>query len=135
MAKVKISDSLLNEIEKKFKGESHKVIDLLETLEENPKKGKFIAQVSGIVVKELKYESYRFYFITDNYKIRFLKIEDLKDLLIKFVRMSDKKTQQKTIDSNNTNGGNYSCNCSKTCPNLSCAEAHLLIDPLLPLFH
>ena len=67
-------------------------------MEENPRKGKFIAQVSGIVVKELKYESYRFYFITDNYKIRFLKIEDLKDLLIKFVRMSDKKTQQKTID-------------------------------------
>jgi len=98
MAKVKISDSLLNEIEKKFKGESYEVIDLLETLEENPKKGKFIAQVSGIVVKELKYKNYRFYFIADNYKIRFLRVEDLKDLLIKFVRMSDKKDQQKTID-------------------------------------
>ena len=27
-----------------------------------------------------------------------MEINDLKDLLIKFVRMSDKKTQQKTID-------------------------------------
>jgi len=98
MAKVDISESLLEEIEKNFKGESHEIIDLLETLEDNPKKGKFIAQVGGIAVKELKYNSYRSYFITDNYKIRFFKIEDLKDLLIKFVRMSDKKTQQKVID-------------------------------------
>ena len=37
-------------------------------------------------------------------------------------------TQQKTIDSNNTNGGNYSCNCSKTCPNLSCAEAQYQLN-------
>ena len=27
-----------------------------------------------------------------------LQIEELKDLMIKFVRMSDKKTQQKVID-------------------------------------
>jgi len=98
MAKVKISDSLLDEIEKQFKGESHKIIDLLETLEENPKKGKFISQISGIAIKELKYKNYRFYFIADNYRIRFMKIEELKDLLIKFVRMSDKKSQQKIIE-------------------------------------
>jgi hypothetical protein len=98
MAKVEITDSLYSEIEKKFKSETHDVIDLLETLENNPKKGKFIAQVSGIAIKELKYKSYRFYFISDNYKIRFFKVEELKDLLIKFVRMSDKKSQQGTID-------------------------------------
>ena len=42
MAKVDISESLLEEIEKNFKGESHEIIDLLETLEDNHKKGKFI---------------------------------------------------------------------------------------------
>jgi len=39
MAKVEIIDSLFQEIQKKFKGEAHKIIDLLETLEDNPKKG------------------------------------------------------------------------------------------------
>ena len=70
----------------------------MKDLEENPKKGKPVGQVSGIVVKELKYENYRFYFITDGFKIKMLQKEELDDLLIKFVRMSDKKSQQKTID-------------------------------------
>lgn len=98
MAKVIILESLFDEIEKKFKGEAHKIIDLLENLEDNPHKGKPVGQVEGIVIKELKYENYRFYFITDGYKIRVLSNEQLSDLLIKFVRMSDKKSQQKVID-------------------------------------
>jgi hypothetical protein len=67
-------------------------------LEENPHKGKPVGQVSGIVIKEIKYENYRFYFITDGFKIKMLQKEELNDLLIKFVRMSDKKDQQKVID-------------------------------------
>ncbi|MEK6842503.1 MAG: hypothetical protein AABX84_01705 [Nanoarchaeota archaeon] len=98
MAKVEITDSLLNEMEKKFKSESHNIVDLMESLEENPKKGKPLGQVGGIVIKELKYKNFRFYFITDGFKVKFLQIQELKDLLIKFVRMSDKKSQQKTID-------------------------------------
>ncbi|MBU2503706.1 MAG: hypothetical protein KJ879_01485 [Nanoarchaeota archaeon] len=98
MAKVEIVESLFDAIEKKFKDEVHEIIDLLETLEENPKKGKAIGQVGGIVIKELKYKKFRFYFITDGYKVKFLDIKDLHNLLIKFVRMSDKKSQQKTID-------------------------------------
>ena len=31
-------------------------------------------------------------------KIKFLKTEELKDLIIKFIRMSEKKDQKKTID-------------------------------------
>ncbi len=38
MAKVQIIRSLFLEIQKKVKGEAHKIIDLLETLEENTKK-------------------------------------------------------------------------------------------------
>src|SRR3989344_3549351 len=84
MAKVEIVRSLLEEIKKKFKGESHKIIDLMESLEENPHKGKPIGNVGGILIKELRYESFRFYFITDGFKIKLLEKEDLSDLLIMF---------------------------------------------------
>ena len=98
MAKVEITDALFKGIGKKFKGEAHEIIDLMESLEENPKKGKLVGQVSSIVIKELKYKGFRFYFITDGYKLKFLNIQELSDLLIKFVRMSNKKEQQKTIN-------------------------------------
>src|SRR3990167_6953148 len=86
MAKVEIVRSLLEEIKKKFKGESHKIIDLMESLEENPHKGKPIGNVGGILIKELRYESFRFYFITDGFKIKLLEKEDLSDLLINFIK-------------------------------------------------
>ena len=98
MAKVQIIRSLFEEIQRKFKGEAHEVIDLLETLKVNPNKGKYVGQASGITIKELKYKGFRFYFITDGHKLKFFDEEALKDLLIKFVRMSNKKDQQKTID-------------------------------------
>ena len=98
MAKVEIVRSLFEEIKKKFKGESHNILDLMESLENNPKKGKSLGNVGGVVIKEIKYKSFRFYFVTDGYKMKFFDEENLKDLLIRFVRMSDKKDQQKTID-------------------------------------
>ena len=98
MAKVEIAEELRNEIFKKFKEHSHKIFNLLYSLKENPKKGKTLGQVSGIVIKELKHEGFRFYFITDGYKLRVLSLEKLTDLVIRFVRMSDKKSQQKTIE-------------------------------------
>jgi hypothetical protein len=63
-----------------------------------PKKGTTLGTVGGIVIKELKYEGFRFYFITDAHRVRFMEDKELIDLLLRFVRMSDKKTQQKTID-------------------------------------
>lgn len=98
MAKVEIIRPLFDEIEKKFKGEAHKILDLIESLEGNPHKGKFLGNIGGIVIKEIKYESFRFYFITDGYKLKFFNEENLTDLLIRFVRMSDKKHQQETIN-------------------------------------
>ena len=97
MAQVIIAESLEKEINKKFKSESVEIFELMKSLEENPKKGKPVGQVGGIVIKELKYNKFRFYFITDGFKLKFLQISELHDILIKFVRMSDKKTQQKTI--------------------------------------
>lgn len=98
MAKIEIVTSLFNEIKKKFKTKSHKIIDLMESLKTNPKKGKPLGSVAGIVIKEIRYEGFRFYFITDGYKLKFFNQESLTDLLIRFVRMSDKKHQQQTIN-------------------------------------
>jgi hypothetical protein len=98
MARVVITRKLEEEINKKFKKESIKIFELVYSLKENPKKGKEIGNVGSILIKELRYESFRFYFITDGYKLKFLKQEELSGLLIKFVSMSDKKSQQKVIN-------------------------------------
>ena len=98
MAKVEIIESLAKEIEKKFKGESHKIIKLLRKLEENPHKGKLLGNVAGFLIKELKYKSFRFYFVVEGNKLNFYSKEELIDILMKFVRMSDKNAQQKTIN-------------------------------------
>ena len=98
MAKVIITRALEERINKIFKGKSLEIFSLLLTLEENPQKGKPIGVVGNIIIKELKYENFRFYFIADQSKLKFLSSNELSDLLIKFVRMSGKKDQQKTID-------------------------------------
>jgi hypothetical protein len=97
MAKVIITKNLDEEINKKFKKDSIKIFELMYSLKDNPKKGKPVGNVGNIVINELKCESFRFYFITDGFKIKFLKVEELNNLLIKFVAMSDKKDQQKVI--------------------------------------
>ena len=98
MARVEITQSLKEKILKKFKKESKKVLKLLKSLEENPNKGKLLGTISGITIKELKYKSFRFYFITDGFKLKCLDENKLINLLMKFIRMSNKKTQQKTIN-------------------------------------
>jgi hypothetical protein len=98
MVKVIITSALEKEINKIFKKQSIEIFKLMRSLEDSPGKGKAVGHISKIVIKELKFETYRFYFITDGYKIKFLRREDLNDLIIKFVRMSDKKDQQKIID-------------------------------------
>ena len=98
MVKVVISEALKNEILKKFKAESKIIFRQMYSLEQNPHKGKLIGSVGGIVIKELKYKSFRFYFITDGHKLKIMDKIHLVDLLIRFVRMSDKKDQQETIN-------------------------------------
>ncbi|PIN94709.1 hypothetical protein COU53_02380 [Candidatus Pacearchaeota archaeon CG10_big_fil_rev_8_21_14_0_10_30_48] len=98
MAKVEIVQSLKEEVYKKFGGESVIVFKFMKSLEDNPHKGKSLGSVGGILIKELKYKNFRFYFIVDGQKLRLFSEEELKDLLIRFVRMSDKKDQQKTIE-------------------------------------
>ena len=98
MARVEILESLKNRIIKKFKGESKNIFKLILSLEENPNKGKVLGSVSGVLIKELKYKGFRFYFVVDGCKIKFLGAKELQNFIIRFVRMSDKKSQQKIID-------------------------------------
>ena len=98
MAKIEIIRSFFDEIEKKFRGDAQKIFDLMESLENNPHKGKVVGYVTGMLIKELKYSGFRFYFIIDGGKLKFFSKEELENILIKFVRMSDKKSQQKTIE-------------------------------------
>ena len=98
MAKVIILDRLKEEIYKKFKDKSVEIFELMDSLENNPHKGKPLGNIGSIVIKELKYENYRFYFITDGFTLKIMDKEELDKLIITFVRMSNKKTQQKVID-------------------------------------
>ena len=98
MAKVEIVDSLAKKIKKKFEGESHEIVKLLRSVEENPHKGKSLGHIAGFVLKELKYKKFRFYFIHEGKNINLYSKEELIDLLMRFVRMSDKKSQQKVIN-------------------------------------
>ena len=85
MAKVEIVRPLFKQIEIKFKGEAHRIIDLLESLESSPNKGKLLGNVGGIVIKELKYKTFRFYFITDGFKLKCVGEQELVDILLRFV--------------------------------------------------
>ena len=98
MARVEFLDILKEDILKKFRGNSKTIFVLMESVGDSPKKGKFLVKFGNIAIKELKYNSFRFYFLVDAFKIKFLSIDELKNLLIKFVRMSDKKSQQKVIE-------------------------------------
>jgi hypothetical protein len=98
MAKIEITKSLVEEINKTFKKDSIIVLKKIKSLENNHKKGKLVGIVGGIVIKELKYKNFRFYFLADGFKLKFFNEEHLIDLLLKFVRMSNKKQQQKVIN-------------------------------------
>src|SRR3989338_8248734 len=99
MAKVIISIALREEIYAKFKGESGKIFIQMKQLELHPNKGKALGNVGGIVIKEIKYGKFRFYFITDGHVLKFGSADELAVLIIKFVKLSEKKDQQKAIES------------------------------------
>lgn len=98
MARVIITNDLEEKINKKFKKESIEVFKLLFSLKDNPKKGKELSHVNGILIKEIRYKSFRFYFLVEGYRIKFIDDSELVNLLIKFIAMSDKKDRQETIE-------------------------------------
>ncbi len=98
MAKVIITKALREEVFSRFKANSEKIFLRMKKLEAYPFKGKVLGNVGGVVIKELKYEKFRFYFITDGHVLKFGSADELAQLLIKFVRMSEKRDQLKTIN-------------------------------------
>ena len=99
MVNIIVTSSLFRTIHKKFSyAQAQQIIDLFESLRASPRKGKLLASVGGVVIKELKFTTFRFYFITDGYILKFGSEEELASLLIKFVKMSKKNDQQKIID-------------------------------------
>jgi hypothetical protein len=97
MIKVIILNSLREEIYKTFKKESLNIYRLLDELETNPQKGKVLGHIGNMSIRELKYRNFRFYFIVDGYKLYLFGRKEISELLIRFVRMSDKKHQSQTI--------------------------------------
>ncbi len=98
MAKVVITSALQKEVLSKFKAESVQIFLKMKQLESKPTKGKAVGNVGGIIIKEIRYEKFRFYFITDGHILKFGSVNELANLLIKFVKISEKKDQQKTIN-------------------------------------
>lgn len=93
MIKIEVMKSLAKEIKKKFnKKDRRDVRNLFESLKSNLNKGKTLTNIGNIVLKELKYKSFRFYFILDGHKLKFID----RDILIKFIAMSDKKTSTRS---------------------------------------
>ncbi|MGE0793659.1 MAG: hypothetical protein AB7V77_05775 [Candidatus Woesearchaeota archaeon] len=99
MIKIEVNKSLASEIRKKFnKKDRLEIRNLFDSLIDNPNKGKPLTNIKNFLLKELKYKSFRFYFITDGFKLKLLNKQELKDLLIKFIAMSDKTHQQTVIE-------------------------------------
>jgi len=98
MIRIVITKELRNNIFKTFKQDSRNVYKLLLSLKKQPNKGKLISTIGTMLLKELKYRSFRFYFIIDGNSLYLFNAEKLEELLIQFMKMSKKNDQQKTID-------------------------------------
>ncbi|MGV8150314.1 MAG: hypothetical protein ACP5NV_01160 [Candidatus Woesearchaeota archaeon] len=98
MIKIIILNKLRDEIYKNFKKDSLKIYSLIEQLNSSPEKGKILGHVGNMSIRELKYKDYRFYFIVDGHKLYLFSKGQIEELLVRFVRMSKKNNQQKTID-------------------------------------
>ena len=96
--KILLLNRLRDDIFKTFKEDSLKVYSLIEELKHNPNKGRILGHVGSISIRELKFKSFRFYFILNQFKLNLFNKDELKELLIKFIEMSKKNNQQKTID-------------------------------------
>ena len=88
MAIVVVTESLQEEVMKKFRSESKQVFSAMKALKTSPKKGKALGHVHDIVIKEIKYGKFRFYFITDGHVLKFGTREELANLFTKFVTIS-----------------------------------------------
>ena len=57
-----------------------------------------LGHIGHISIRELKYKSFRFYFILDGHRLDLINKDMIKELLIRFIAISKKNNQQKTIE-------------------------------------
>lgn len=98
MIKIKILNSLRDEIIKTFKKKSLEVFALIEGLLDNPNKGTVLGHVGSVSIREIRHGTYRLYFILNGHELYLFNTGKLSELLIRFIRLSKKNNQQKTID-------------------------------------
>ena len=99
MVVVRIDDSLVKKLEKKFKPTDLKEIKkLFFSLQENPFQGDLLYTFGSFVLKEKKYKTFRFYFIHSKTILIIKDVDKLKDEIIRFIEMSKKNDQKRVID-------------------------------------
>ena len=100
MVNIYVSKQLEKDINKRLsKKEADDIFLQFYSLKQNVFKGDTLTNIGGILLKELKYKKFRFYFIQSKDTLKLLSKEELKQHIIKFIAMSDKsKEQQKIIN-------------------------------------
>ncbi len=99
MVIVAITKELDKELKKRLdKKTYYEIKDVFMSLKKNPYKGDLLHVLGNVVLKEIRYKTFRFYFLTSNNLIKFIATTDLEKELIKFIKMSKKNDQQKVID-------------------------------------
>lgn len=99
MVIVVITKSLDKDLKKRLsKDEYYKVKDLFHSFKKEPYKGDVLHVLGNVILKEVRYKTFRFYFLTSNAMLKFIASADLEKELIKFIRMSKKNDQQQVID-------------------------------------
>ncbi len=92
----KLEKEIIKHLSKK---EADNAFLFMASLEENLFRGDLLTSVGSVILKELKYKNFRFYFIHSANLFKLLSEEELKQELLKFVAMSRKgKEQQQIID-------------------------------------
>ncbi len=98
MVIVAITQDLNKELKKRLdKSTYYKVKDLFMSVKKDPYKGDVLHVLGNVILKELKYKTFRFYFLTSNNLVKFIATTNLENELIKFIRMSKKNDQQHVI--------------------------------------
>ena len=100
MIQVKVSPILVKNVKKVFKQKSKQIFELMHSLKQNSQKGDLVAQIGGIQLREIRYNSvFRFYYFSNEQLVKILNEDELQMILIKFEAMSKKgKEQQEVID-------------------------------------
>ena len=97
MINIIITNNLKTEAYKTFKKDSMRVYSLIETLRKNPNKDRVLGHVGHMSIRELRYKNFMPYFILDGRRLDLFNKDKIKELLIKFIAMSKKHNQQRTI--------------------------------------